>query len=174
MNYEFCSNGQRISVEASPEHGIRSARFDLPSFYLAICALDFERHPAVRIDPLHLFYRSPQGDGLRTVIFRAECVMCHDRRSKGHEQTTHPADHNRQSFSHLDCPPDCSTVRLLTSRAAPVSIPGSRSKRPPSSCNYLHDRQTRKDLLGADSWDRPPSREERSSRVACTSSGPRP
>src|SRR6058998_1075055 len=54
MDHELCPNRQRISVEASPEHGIRSTGFDLPRFDSTVLGFHFEGHPAVRIDPFHL------------------------------------------------------------------------------------------------------------------------
>src|SRR5207244_12453701 len=72
MHHELRSNGQRISVEASPEHGIGGTGFDLPDFDLTVCSFGFESHPAVGIDPLHLLNRSPQRDRLRAVILGAK------------------------------------------------------------------------------------------------------
>src|ERR1700682_5037057 len=47
---------------ATSDQRSRRARLDHPAFHLAVCRLDVDVDPRVRIDPLHLGYRSSYTD----------------------------------------------------------------------------------------------------------------
>src|SRR5437867_4386817 len=66
------SQRQRILIESSPKHCIRSAGFDFPGLYRTVGTLHIHRDPTVRIDPFDLFNRSLQLGRHIDVIFRGE------------------------------------------------------------------------------------------------------
>src|SRR3989442_8137876 len=71
-DYDLRSQWQRILIESSTEHGIRSAGFDFPGLYRTVSTFHIDGDPAVRIDPFDLFHRSLQLGRPVGVIFRRE------------------------------------------------------------------------------------------------------
>ena len=115
------SDRQRILIESSAEHCIRSARFDFPGGHRTVGILHIDGDPAVRIDPFYFFYGALNLGRHVCVIFGRERVMCPCRALPAEPTALHRAATRRAAKNVLligNTSPDyfffglCSSYRL--------------------------------------------------------------